>query len=101
MTNGYADYVPIVLGTGLNSYAVARSLHEAFGVRTLAIGRFPLRETADSSIVEVRTFRDLDRPERLLEVLEEVAEEFAGRKLLAHRQRRVLHLGGDRASRAS
>ena len=82
MTKGYADFVPIVLGTGLNSYAVARSLHEAFGVRTLAIGRFPLRETADSSIVDVRSFRDLDRPAKLLEVLEEVAEEFAGRKLL-------------------
>lgn len=82
MTYGDADYVPIVLGTGLNTYAVARSLHEAFGVRTLAIGRFPLRETADSAIIDVRTFRDLNRPERVIEVLEELAVEFAGRTLL-------------------
>ena len=82
MTYGDADYVPIVLGTGLNSYALARALHEAYGVRTLAIGRFPLRETADSAIIDVRTFPDLNRPERLVEVLEAVAKEFAGRKLL-------------------
>lgn len=82
MTLGDSDFVPILLGTGLNSYAVARSLHEAFGVRSLALGRFPLRETADSQIIDVRTYPDLDDPERLLHQLHEVAAEFAGRTLL-------------------
>ena len=61
---GDADFLPVVLGTNLNTYNIARSLHEAYGVRTLALGRAALRETASSAIVDVRTFPDLDEPDR-------------------------------------
>ena len=79
---GDADFLPVVLGTNLNTYNIARSLHEAYGVRTLALGRAALRETASSAIVDVRTFPDLDEPDRVVEVLLEVAAEFPGRKRL-------------------
>ena len=46
-------------------------MHEAYGVRTLALGRFPLRETADSRIVDVRTYRDFDDPARIVAVVRE------------------------------
>lgn len=79
---GDADFLPVVLGTNLNTYNIARSLHEAYGVRTLALGRAALRETASSAIVDVRTFPDLDEPDRVVEVLLEVAAEFPGRRRL-------------------
>ncbi|MDQ2625338.1 MAG: ATP-grasp domain-containing protein [Actinomycetota bacterium] len=79
---GNADFLPVVLGTNLNTYNIARSLHEAYGVRTLALGRVALRETADSRIVGVRTYPDLDDPARIVEVLLELAAEFPGRKRL-------------------
>jgi Predicted ATP-grasp enzyme len=79
---GDADFLPVMLGTGLNTYNIARSLHEAYGVRSLALGRVPLRETADSRIVDVRTWPDLDEPGRVVEELLRVAEEFDDRKRL-------------------
>lgn len=79
MTYGNDDFVPIILGTNVNTYNVARSLHEAFGVRSLALGRYPLRETAHSRIVDVRTSRDLDSPEVLVRTLLALAEELPGR----------------------
>jgi D-aspartate ligase len=82
MTYGNAEFLPIVLGTNLNTYNIARSLHEAYGIRTLALGRYPLRETADSRIVDVRTYRDFDDPERIVAILRELAAEFPGRKRL-------------------
>ena len=45
MLHGNKDFIPIILGTGLGAYATARALHEAFGVRSLAIGRAALGET--------------------------------------------------------
>ena len=45
MTYGNDDFVPVILGTNLTTYTMARSLHEAFGVRSLALGRFPLGAT--------------------------------------------------------
>lgn len=75
------DFIPVVLGTGLNAYGIARALHEEFGVRTLALGRFPLGETAHSTIIEVRTNPNLD-DEHIVSALDAVAQEFHGKKLL-------------------
>lgn len=79
---GNDDFVPVVLGTGLNAYNIARSLRESFGVNSLALGRFPLRETAHSSIVQVRASADFDDPAVVLHALNEVADENPGRRLL-------------------
>lgn len=76
---GNDDFVPIIIGTGLNAYNIARSLHEAFGVRSLALGRVALRETAGSSILDVRAYRDFERPEFVVETLKRLVEEFPGR----------------------
>jgi D-aspartate ligase len=82
VSDGGADFLPIVLGTSLNAYGIARSFHEAYGVRTLALGRARPYETADSAILDVRAFPDFDDPARLLAVLAQVADEFRGRRLL-------------------
>ena len=82
MTYGNADFVPIVLGTSTNAYNMARSLHEAFGVRTLALGRSRPRETANSAIIDVRAYRAFDDPAFIVATLLEVAQEFKGRPLL-------------------
>ncbi len=82
MTYGNDDFVPIILGTNINTYNQARSLHEAFGVRSLALGRFPLRETAHSAIVDVRTYREFDTPEFIVSTLKALVAEFPGRKRL-------------------
>lgn len=79
MNFGNKDFVPVVLGTGLNAYSVARSLHEAYGVRTLSLGRAPLPDTQHSRLLEVRTNRGLDTAAVLLSELRKVAEEFPDR----------------------
>lgn len=79
---GNDDFVPVILGTGLNAYQIARSLHVAFGVNSLAIGRFPLRETAHSRIVAVRTVPGLDDATVVLRTLRQVAAEHPTRRLL-------------------
>ncbi|MDM7853514.1 carboxylate--amine ligase [Cellulomonas alba] len=76
---GNDDFVPIIIGTGLNAYNIARSLHEAFGVRSLALGRVALRETADSSILDVRAYRELEQPEFVVATLKKLVDEFPGR----------------------
>lgn len=69
------DLVPVILGTGLGAYNLARSLHESFGVRSIALGRHALRETAHSRIVTVRARRDFDDEQVIVSVLRELADE--------------------------
>lgn len=82
MTYGNDDFVPVLLGTGVGAYNIARSLHEAYGVRSLALGRAALHETAHSAIIDVRATRDFDSAEAIVATLERLADEFAGRRLL-------------------
>jgi len=82
MTYGNDEFVPILLGTGVGAYNIARSLHEEFGVRSLALGRAALRETAHSRILDVRASRDFDHPDAIVMQLLGLADEFPGRTLL-------------------
>lgn len=82
MQLGNDDFVPVILGTNLNAYNISRSLHEAYGVRSLALGRFAVRETAHSGIVQVRARADFADADVIVGVLDEVAREFPDRTLL-------------------
>lgn len=82
MTYGNEEFVPILLGTGVGAYNIARSLHEEFGVRSLALGRVALRETRHSRIVDVRASSGFDNPDEIVRQLHALADEFPGRTLL-------------------
>ncbi|WP_061963277.1 carboxylate--amine ligase [Demequina aurantiaca] len=82
MKLGNDDFVPVILGTGVGAYNIARSLHEAYQVRSLVLGRAALHETAKSSIIEVRASRDFDAPEAIVATLLGIADEHRDRQLL-------------------
>ncbi|MDO8107898.1 hypothetical protein Q6348_11895 [Isoptericola sp. b441] len=71
------DFVPVILGTGLGAYNLARSLHEAFGVHSVALGRHALRETAHSRIVSVRARPDFNDEQVIVSELRDLAAELA------------------------
>lgn len=79
---GNDDFAPILLGTGVNAYNIARCLHEVHGIRSLALGRVALRETSRSRILEVRAFREFNDPAGIVRILNEVASELPQPKLL-------------------
>ena len=82
MTFGNDEFAPILLGTGVNAYNIARCLHEVHGIRSLALGRVALRETRHSRILEVRAYRDFNQAAGVIRILNEVAAELPQPKLL-------------------
>ena len=69
-------FLPVILGTDANAYGMARNFYEAFGVRSLSLGKIPLLETRHSKLVEVVTNTDFDTDDRFMQVLDEVAEAY-------------------------
>lgn len=73
---------PIILGTDINAYGVARSFHEAYGTHSLCIGQKPLRYTRSSTILDVKVVKNLEDDEVFLKTLIDTAKEHRDKTLL-------------------
>lgn len=71
-------FVAVLLGTEIGAYGMARAFWEAYGVRSVAYGTFPLTPTAHSKFIEQRCDPDFANPDRLVELLNRDAGGFGG-----------------------
>ncbi len=70
------SFLPIILGTDANAYGLARSFHEEYKVRSLALGKAPLLETKYSKIIDVKIYPNLDTNEVFKKALMEIANTY-------------------------
>lgn len=68
---------PILVGGDINCYSVARAYHEAYGVKSIAIGRYALGATKDSNIIDFKVNPEIEDNSKLLEVLLNTAKELS------------------------
>jgi D-aspartate ligase len=81
-----ADFQPILLGSDINVYGMARAFHEAYGITSLAYAHFPLTPTKYSSIVSVTIVEHFDHVDTfrayMLSLGKKLRSEHPGRKNL-------------------
>ncbi len=70
----------VALGGDMNCYGVARTFYEAFGIKTVMIGRMPVFPTAHSDLVERYYDADLLEDEPLLRILGEIDGKYPDKK---------------------
>lgn len=73
---------PVLLGGDLNCYNVARAFHEAYGVKSVAFGRYAISATKYSSLVDFTIEPEIDTDEVMLRVLKDYAENHTDGKLI-------------------
>ncbi|HYL41171.1 MAG TPA: hypothetical protein VET90_07680, partial [Candidatus Binatus sp.] len=71
-------FLPVILGSDLNAYGMARSFHEAYGVRSLALASFPLSPTRHSRIVDLEVVAGFGGAETFVPTLLDRARGLAG-----------------------
>ncbi|MDO5118939.1 MAG: hypothetical protein Q4D48_02540 [Coriobacteriales bacterium] len=69
-------FVPILLGTEVGVYGMARAFWEAYGVKSYAYGTFPLTPTRHSKFIEQRCDEGFAEPDRFVEILNRDAGTF-------------------------
>ncbi len=73
------DFMAVALGGDMNCYGVARSYYEAYGIKTVMLGRAPVFPSAHSSLYEDRLYdADLLEDEVLIRLLREVQAKYSG-----------------------
>lgn len=68
---------PVLIGGDLNCYSVARAYHEAYGVKSIAFGRYELGATKDSNIIDFRIEPKITEEEKFIQVLLDTADELS------------------------
>lgn len=68
---------PVLVGGDINCYSVARAYHEAYGVKSIAFGRYALGATKDSNIIDFRIEPKITDEKQFIQVLLRTADELA------------------------
>lgn len=77
-----ADFIPILIGSDANVYGMARSFHEEYGVRSIAVSKGICAATVDTQIIDFVHETDLENPEIFYKTLLAVAKSHEGEKLV-------------------
>lgn len=75
-------FLPILLGSDMNAYGMARAFYEAYGLKPLVLGRSHLTATQDSRILNFQQINNLNTEEVFVGEMEKVAKQFPDKKLL-------------------
>jgi len=67
------DFIPVLLGSDMNVYGMARSFHEAYGIHSVAFGKMVLPATRYSQIVTVHPTPGLEEDEVFVKTLMDYA----------------------------
>lgn len=76
------SFIPVLLGSDVNVYGMARSFHEEYGVHSIAVSKTIFTPTVDSKIIDFVLEPDLENPEKFLTKLIEVANQHKDKKLV-------------------
>lgn len=66
-------FQPVILGTEIGAYGMARAFWQTYGVRSVCLGTYPLTPTAHSKFIDQRCDERLGEPEVLSRAIEEEA----------------------------
>lgn len=75
-------FLPVLLGSDMNAYGMARAFYEAYGIKPLVLGRSHLTATQDSHILQFQEIDRLNEQDVFAPALAEVAKKYADKKLL-------------------
>ncbi len=75
-------FLPILLGSDMNAYGMARAFYEAYGLKPVVLGRSHLTPTQDSRILHFQQIDDLNSQEVFVGAMKKVAAQYPDKKLL-------------------
>ncbi|MGI5962307.1 MAG: ATP-grasp domain-containing protein [Lawsonibacter sp.] len=76
------SFQPLLFGGDINVYSVARAFHEAYGVKSVAFGKYPAFPCYGSAILDYRVCPDNESQDAFLRNVSAVAQEFSDKKIL-------------------
>ena len=82
MNFGDADFVPVIFGSDINTYSMARAFHEAYRVKSTVVGKYAGGPSYASRIVDFVARESIESDATFMEVVGALAAASGSRKLV-------------------
>ena len=76
------DFVPVLFGSDVNTYAMARAFYEEYGIKSIVIGKFPSGPSCNSKIIEYYSDLNIGRQEVFLKMVDDICKKYSNKKIL-------------------
>ena len=80
--NKELEFIPVILGGDITTYSLARSFHEEYGIKSIAISIKKNWLNSYSSIIDNIIEPDMNSEETFVPVLVKLGKKYEGRKKL-------------------
>lgn len=91
------NFVGVIFGGDMNSYAVARAFYEAYKIKTIVLGKHPIYPTLYSKLIEGYYDENILKEENMIAMLKKIDEKYPDKKKIVlsnadYYVRQVIHL---------
>lgn len=76
------DFVPVIFGSDINTYGMARAFYEEYKVKSVVIGKFPSGPSCNSKIIDYYSEINIGQPDIFLKIIDNLTERFSDKKIL-------------------
>lgn len=76
------DFIPVLLGSDINTYSMARAFHEAYQIKSKVIGKYHTGPSYNSRIVDFTANENIDKQEIFLQIVNDFAKTNKSKRIL-------------------
>ena len=76
------EFVPVFLGSDINTYSMSRAFYEEYGVKSIVIGKYATGPSCGSKIIDFRAVPELDGQETFLKTVGGLSAAYPDRKII-------------------
>ncbi|MGE5418342.1 MAG: ATP-grasp domain-containing protein [Acidobacteriota bacterium] len=76
------EFVPVMLGSDINTYSMSRAFYEAYKIKSIVIGKADTGPSCNSKIIDFFADSELDKPAVFTKVINDLAAKYSKKKII-------------------
>ncbi len=77
-----ANFLPVLFGSDINTYSVARAFHEAYGIKSVVIGKYNSGPSCNSKIIDFNAVPNIENDDIFLSEVNKIVEKNKDKKII-------------------